>query len=46
MTGHTCIKFEFRPGHAPSTPNARQAVEPASEELHRDPSAMKHAHPG
>jgi hypothetical protein len=46
MTGHTCIRFEFRPGHAPSTPNERQAVKLASEELHRDPSAMKHAHPG
>jgi hypothetical protein len=45
MTGHTCIRFEFRPGHAPSTPSARQAVKLASEELHRDPSAMKDAHP-
>ena len=41
MTGHTCIRFEFRPGQAPSPPGARQAVKLASEELHRDPSAMK-----
>ena len=46
MTGHTCVRFEFRPGQAPSTPSARQAVKIASEELHRDPSAMKGAQSG
>jgi len=45
MTGHTCIRFEFRPGQAPSPPGARQAVKLASEELHLDPSAMKGSQP-
>lgn len=40
MTGHTCTKFAFRPGQAPSTPDARQAVKLSSESLHLDPAAM------
>ena len=40
MTGHTCTRFAFRPGQAPTTPNARQAVKHSSEALHLDPSAL------
>jgi hypothetical protein len=46
MTGHTCVRFEFRPCQQPSAPSARRAVKLASEGLHRDPSAMKGATPG
>ena len=45
MSGHTCTRFAFRPGQAPSAATGRQAVKQSSVDLHLDPEALMRPDP-
>ncbi len=40
MSGHTCTRFDFRAGQAPSAATGRQAVKQSSVDLHLEPEAL------